>query len=130
MTPKQKKFVFEYVKDGNAYQAAIRSGYSERTAHGHAHEMLKNVEIREQIDELIEIESVGYNERLILLSEIARGFGGVPVRARLKAVELLGKLSGDYISKKQAAPTNIHVKLEEEVVTGYAIVSPEDWDSG
>ncbi len=32
MTPKQKRFVAEYLIDHNATQAAIRAGYSERTA--------------------------------------------------------------------------------------------------
>ncbi|MFA5753528.1 MAG: terminase small subunit, partial [Bacteroidales bacterium] len=32
LTPKQKRFVDEYLIDLNATQAAIRAGYSERTA--------------------------------------------------------------------------------------------------
>ena len=32
LTPKQKKFCLEYLKDLNATQAAIRAGYSKRTA--------------------------------------------------------------------------------------------------
>lgn len=32
MTPKQERFVQEYLIDSNATQAAIRAGYSERTA--------------------------------------------------------------------------------------------------
>ncbi|MCD0280476.1 terminase small subunit [Xanthomonas melonis] len=32
LTPKQQRFVAEYLKDQNAAQAAIRTGYSEKTA--------------------------------------------------------------------------------------------------
>lgn len=32
LTPKQELFIAEYLKDGNATQAAIRAGYSARTA--------------------------------------------------------------------------------------------------
>ncbi len=34
-TPKQQRFVDEYLVDLNATQAAIRAGYSERTARSH-----------------------------------------------------------------------------------------------
>ena len=46
MTDKQKKFVLEYMIDMNATQAAIRSGYSLRTAYSHGQRLLKNVEIQ------------------------------------------------------------------------------------
>ncbi|MFC1551159.1 terminase small subunit [Candidatus Latescibacterota bacterium] len=32
MTPKQERFVWEYLKDLNATQAAIRTGYSPKSA--------------------------------------------------------------------------------------------------
>jgi phage terminase small subunit len=32
LTPKQTRFVAEYLKDLNAKQAAVRAGYSEKTA--------------------------------------------------------------------------------------------------
>jgi len=34
LNAREKKFVSEVVKDDNAYQAGIRAGYTERTAHG------------------------------------------------------------------------------------------------
>lgn len=45
MTPKQQRFVEEYLVDGNATQAAIRAGYSEKTASAIGHENLKKPEI-------------------------------------------------------------------------------------
>jgi phage terminase small subunit len=36
MTPKRQRFVAEYLKDLNAIQAAIRAGYSEKTANEQA----------------------------------------------------------------------------------------------
>jgi phage terminase small subunit len=35
LTPKQAKFVREYLIDLNATRAAIRAGYSKQTAHSH-----------------------------------------------------------------------------------------------
>jgi phage terminase small subunit len=50
LTPKQLRFCSEYLLDLNATQAAIRAGYSERTANEQAARLLVNVSIREEID--------------------------------------------------------------------------------
>lgn len=52
MNGKQKAFASEYVIDYNATQAAIRAGYSERSAYSQAHELLKKPEIQAAIREL------------------------------------------------------------------------------
>lgn len=49
LTPKQSRFVSEYLIDLNATQAAIRAGYSERTAHAIGNENLSKPEIVEEI---------------------------------------------------------------------------------
>lgn len=46
MTPKQERFVEEYLSDLNATQAAIRAGYSEKTAYEIGHQNLKKVEVQ------------------------------------------------------------------------------------
>lgn len=51
MTPKQQRFVEEYLIDLNATQAAIRAGYSEDTAHSIGHENLSKPEIASAIAE-------------------------------------------------------------------------------
>lgn len=42
LLPKQAAFVAEFLIDGNATQAAIRAGYSPKSAHVVCHEILKN----------------------------------------------------------------------------------------
>lgn len=49
LTPKQARFVEEYLVDLNATQAAIRAGYSEATAYSIGHENLSKPEIVEAI---------------------------------------------------------------------------------
>lgn len=51
MTPKQEAFVREYLIDLNATQAAIRAGYSEKTAFQIGYENLTKPEIAEAIAE-------------------------------------------------------------------------------
>lgn len=49
LTDKQARFVSEYLKDLNATQAAIRAGYSERTAWSTGHQNLQNPKVAEAI---------------------------------------------------------------------------------
>jgi len=49
LNAKQKTFVEEYLIDLNATQAAIRAGYSEKTAYSIGSELLKKPEIQEAI---------------------------------------------------------------------------------
>ena len=48
-TPKQRAFVQEYLKDLNGTQAAVRAGYSSRTANEQASRLLANVNIQEAV---------------------------------------------------------------------------------
>ena len=54
MTDRQRKFADEYLIDCNATQAAIRAGYSEKTAYSIGDENLKKPEIKKYIDEQLE----------------------------------------------------------------------------
>jgi phage terminase small subunit len=53
LSEKQKFFCMEYTKDMNATQAAIRAGYSEKTAYSQGPRLLENVGIRKVIDALL-----------------------------------------------------------------------------
>ncbi len=50
LTPKQARFVAEYLIDLNATQAAIRAGYSARTAAQGAAQLLSNIKVRSAVD--------------------------------------------------------------------------------
>ena len=57
LTPKQEKFCEEYLVDLNATQAAIRAGYSEKTANRIAAENLSKLDIQNRINHLRNIQS-------------------------------------------------------------------------
>ncbi|WP_395976221.1 terminase small subunit [Christensenella sp. MSJ-20] len=94
MTAKQKRFCDEYLIDCNATQAAIRAGYSPKTAQAIGSENLKKPVVKKYIDEHLEISHndavMSAEEVLMRLTEIARD---KKERAgnTLKALELLGK---------------------------------------
>lgn len=54
LTDKQERFCQEYLKDANATQAAIRAGYSEKTARSLGQRLLTNVDIKNRLDKLRE----------------------------------------------------------------------------
>lgn len=57
LTPKQVLFVQEYLIDLNATQAAIRAGYSEKTAYSIGNENMKKPEIAQSIQAAIDEQS-------------------------------------------------------------------------
>ena len=57
LTPKQERFCEEYLVDLNATQAAIRAGYSEKTANRIAAENLSKLDIQQKIEELRNAQS-------------------------------------------------------------------------
>ena len=52
LTPKQERFCQEYLKDLNGCQAAIRAGYSKRTARNLACNQLTKIHIQARIEQL------------------------------------------------------------------------------
>ena len=57
LTPKQSTFVDEYLLDLNCTQAAIRAGYSKRTAYSQGQRLLKNVEVRRHLEAALKARS-------------------------------------------------------------------------
>lgn len=77
LTVKQQKFCDEYIKSGNAAEAALKAGYSNRTAYSIGNENLKKPELKKYIeDELKQLESAKLataQETLEYLTSVMRG---------------------------------------------------------
>lgn len=77
LTTKQRLFADEYIKSGNATEAALKAGYSKRTSYSIGNENLKKPEIKKYIDKkLDEIEShkiADAKEAMQAITAIARG---------------------------------------------------------
>ena len=147
MTAKQQRFCDEYLIDLNATQAAIRAGYSKKTANRIATENLSKPVIKEYIEKrMAEKESeliADQDEVLKYLTAVMRGEtqseivvvegtgdGCSEARAiekapdekeRLKAAELLGKRYGLYTEKVEQA-----VDMDLNIVVDYGDESDED----
>ena len=140
MTAKQQRFCDEYLIDLNATQAAIRAGYSKKTAYSIGVENLKKPEIEKYIAErMAEKESqliASQDEVLKYLTSVLRGNTQSEVivvegcgegisearamkkapdeKERLKAAELLGKRYGLYTDK-----INETVDMELNITVDY-----------
>lgn len=96
LSPKQAAFVSEYLIDKNGTQAAIRAGYSPKTANEQAARLLANVSIRQAVDAGMskQLEANGITAERTL-REIARlGFSDLRKlfddNGSLKAIHTLG----------------------------------------
>ena len=125
MTDKQKRFCDEYLVDYNATQAAVRAGYSAKTAYSIGNDNLKKPELKNYIDqrneELRSERTADAAEVMEYLTSVVRGESRAAVvvvegsgdgcseakiiekppdeKERLKAAELLGKRFGLFTDK-------------------------------
>ena len=99
LTEKQKNFCREYLVDLNATQAAIRAGYSKKTAGEMGHETLKKPQIQKQLQKTMNkrAEKTEITAEMVLkdINEIKtrtmRTGKEFDAKSALKALELLGK---------------------------------------
>ena len=95
LTNKQSRFVEEYLIDLNATQAAIRAGYSEKTARSQGQRLLTNVDIQErfkgQIEQRSERTEITADRVIQALADIAYADEDIRLGDRIRALELLGK---------------------------------------
>jgi len=108
MTPKQEQFVAQYLLDLNATQAAIRAGYSKKTAASQGERLLRNVEIRSAIQAAQAARSkrtdVNQDDVIRGLHDEAtyRGHGSSH-SARVQAWAHLGKHLGMFVDRLAGA---------------------------
>lgn len=142
LTPKQKAFADYYIELGNATEAAIKAGYSKRTAKEVGYENLTKPHIKKYIEERmkqIESERIAKAEEVLaflssslrgdVLEEVVAtesdGVGGVkPVilkkqlsaKDRIKAAELLGKRYALF-TEKVDLEGNMEVTIIDDIGT-------------
>lgn len=96
LTPKQELFCKEYLVDLNATQAAIRAGYSEKTAKEIGCENLTKPNIQNYVQELIgerseRVEITAENVLKDIVETRKAAADSDKLSERLKANELLGR---------------------------------------
>ena len=139
LTLKQQRFADEYIISGNATEAAIKAGYSKKTAYSIGLENLKKPEIKKLIDEklkeLSDKKIADQQEVLAYLTAVLRGETQSEIvvvegqgegvsrakpmqkapdeRERLKAAELLGKRMGLFKERVELSTDEPSKKLSD-----------------
>ena len=134
LTDRQKEFVRQYLVDLNATKAAIRAGYSERTANAQAGRLLANVGIREAIENAqakrarrVEIKAEDVLRGVIEVTTQARDSGDL--KTALKGYELQGKHLGMWTERvKQEVSGPDGGPVASEIVVRF--VEPDGEQSG
>ena len=129
LTKKQRRFADEYLIDCNGTKAAIRAGYSRKTANEQAAKLMKNKKIKayisEKLEELSSERIAKAQEVMEYLTSVMRGEYTEPImrlvgngvqmldiidvsaKDRIRAAELLGRRYGLFKE---------NIKLEESRV--------------
>lgn len=118
LTDRQARFCEEYLIDLNATQAAIRAGYSEKTAREQAAQNLSKLNIQEKIAELKAERSkrteITQDSVIQELAAVARAeVKGVRAVDKLKALELLGKHLGMFVERYEVNAAEIENRIAE-----------------
>ena len=151
LNEKQKQFCEEYIIDLNGTQAAIRAGYSEKTANRIASELLTKLDIQEYICELKNkrSERVKYSQDelmrdilevknrcmqaipvmvydkeekcLVQAEENGQGIWKFDSNGANKALDMLAKHVGFYETDNKQKAFNISVNREAVEVEGNSI---------
>ena len=139
LTLKQQRFADEYIISGNATDAAIKAGYSKKTANRIATENLSKLVIQtyigEKLKELSDKKIADQQEVLAYLTSVLRGETQSEIvvvegqgegvsrakpmqkapdeRERLKAAELLGKRMGLFKERVELSTDEPSKKLSD-----------------
>lgn len=119
LSPRQAKFVDEYLIDGNGTQAAVRAGYGAAGARVAAYRLLSNV----AISSLIEARRQADADRLSItrenvLQQLLEAFSMARENrepaAMVSAARELGRMMGFYAPTKVEAKMDVGVAVERQ----------------
>lgn len=120
LTAKQRAFVSEYLVDLNATQAAIRAGYSDRSAHVEGARLLKNAKVEAAISVAMKLRS--YRTEITadrVLKELAK-IGFADIRRAVKwqtslITEEDNPDGGDIAIVKNIVTNNVQLVASDEI---------------
>jgi len=140
LTPKQIRFVEEYPSDFNATQAAIRAGYSQRSARSQGSRMMTNVDIQRELarraDELVNPDSMTLEQAIIELSKLARtdmqtyakwGPDGVELLASVELPAGATAAVAEVVETITSAGRSVRFKLHGKLGALDSIVKIRQW---
>lgn len=124
LTPKQRRFVEAYCGEakGNGLQAARLAGYrgNDKTLQVVAHNNIRKHIVAVEIEKLSKKETaraiISREEVMALLADIATNTENETARDRVKAMDVLNKMRGEYIQRHEVSVRNMTEKDRKERV--------------
>lgn len=130
LNDKQRRFAQEYLVDLNATKAAIRAGYSEKTAGNQAYDLLKKPEIQQIIEDGRKAAQSRTEITLdrVLEAYASIAFGGMSKFVRIDAngtpqidlsqctpadLDLLAEIQTDRIDGNDTDPAVVRIKIKQ-----------------
>ncbi|HEK9074111.1 terminase small subunit [Streptococcus equi subsp. equi] len=118
LTIKQQKFIDEYIICGNATEAALKAGYSKKTAGQIGEQNLKKLEIKSAINErLKQLES----SKIASAIEILQVLTAVLRQDLTEEVVTLNPVTGEYVTMQKKPSIAEVIKAAGELLKRYPI---------
>lgn len=121
LTVKQRNFINEYIKSGNATQAAIKAGYSKNTASETGYENLNKPHIKAEIDKRLQ----AIEDKKIAKAEEVLQFITSTFRGEVGEEVVITEAYGDGVSKasivKKQANVRDRLRAAEMLARRYAL---------
>lgn len=119
LNDKQKLFCDEYIIDLNATQAAIRAGYSEKTAYSQGQRLLKDVEIQRYIQErkADRMERIEVTQDFVLRELLAMASVNATDYARIVEKNATVDIDGQMVQLYDADGNPVKYRTVEPILT-------------
>ncbi|UXU53200.1 terminase small subunit [Staphylococcus arlettae] len=139
MNERQKRFADEYIRTANAYQSAIRAGYSEKYSKNNSHKLLENSGVKSYVEarfKELEKQAIAQQDEVLqfltsvmrgeevdeenivvpkgdFLSDVEKHTKRADTAQRIKSAELLGKRYAIFTDKQEITQRNIDINIGE-----------------
>lgn len=116
LTIKQKKFADEYIISGNATEAAIKAGYSEKYVNTNASKLLQNTTLKSYINEkLAELES----HKIATADEVLQVFSSILREEATEETQQINPLTGRIETLIQKPSIKDRIAAGKELMKRY-----------
>ncbi|WP_174852756.1 terminase small subunit [Streptococcus suis] len=116
LTLKQQKFIDEYIISGNATDAALKAGYSAKTAGQIGEQNLKKLEIKSAIDERL---AVLESQKIAKQDEVLQVLTSVLRQELTEEVTEINPATGELVTYEKKPSINEVIKAGSELMKRY-----------
>jgi len=116
LNPKQRKFIKEYVKTGNASQSVVNAGYKAKNPEVSASQLLRNNNVQDEIKTVL--DKAGLTDEYIaqgLKTAVEKGLSSDrhTLSDGLRGIEMIAKLKDKFpAERKQIETKSLHLSLK------------------